>query len=103
MNSYCKAPAYLGEAWGLRIDGPAPAPGQQVQVRKKDGTIKLETVGVVLWQGIAKNGKPGALCSIAPKSGYTPYKYGHGRAQKNRGPCGYPGCDGEHFCDECSE
>lgn len=35
-------------AWGLRSNG-AIAPGQQVQVTTRDGRVKTETVGSIVW------------------------------------------------------
>lgn len=36
-------------SWGLRSTG-AIAPGQQVQVSTRDGRVKTETVGRIVWQ-----------------------------------------------------
>lgn len=36
-------------AWGIRATGPIVA-GQQVQVTTRDGRVKTETVGTIVWQ-----------------------------------------------------
>jgi hypothetical protein len=45
----------------------------------------------------AKEGEPVTPTNAPPKSGQF------GFSRRRRGPCGYPGCDGTNFCDECSD
>lgn len=45
MHSYTKL---RSGAWGVRVDGPATA-GSTVEVVKRDGTRRTETVERVLW------------------------------------------------------
>lgn len=54
--------------WGLRVESGVPGIGGEVSVTKKDGTVKTEVVGSILWQGITRSGKRGALCTIAGAS-----------------------------------
>lgn len=71
--------------WGVRIEGTAQQ-GQQVIVKKKDGTTKTETVTQIVWSG---NGI--TLCAIGQtKAAYTP------KAGKRRG-----GGDTSGRCWEC--
>jgi len=37
--------------WGLRVTGGTPAPGQTINVSKKDGAVVRKTIGKVLWKG----------------------------------------------------
>lgn len=77
--------------WGIRCT-KAVAEGDRVQVAKRDGSVKVETVAKVVWT----DGSSVWLCAIgAPeaKSSSQP------RARRFV-PCGYPGCSAA-FCDEC--
>lgn len=55
--------------WGVRLDRQIPRSewhdlvGQQVAVRKKDGTCKTETIDRILWSGSGIT-----LCSIIARS-----------------------------------
>lgn len=74
-------------AWGIRTT-KAVAEGDRVQVTKKDGSTKIETVQKIIWT----DGTAVWLCAIG-----TP------AAKSNRRqfvPCGYPGCNASQ-CDEC--
>lgn len=51
------------ESWGIRAEGTLTA-GQRVQVRKKSGEVKTETIGRIVWSG---NGV--TLATIASGSG----------------------------------
>lgn len=63
--------------WGVRIEGTAQQ-GQQVIVKKKDGTTKTETITQIVWSG---NGI--TLCAIGQtKAAYTPRAGGSGRSSR---------------------
>jgi len=96
-------------AWGVRVAGVATV-GQSIVISKRDGSSKAETVGVVLWTGIAQDGRQASLVTIAPTArSSAPYRntvhYGgrNGGYTRRGQPCGYPGCTGKNFCDDCSE
>jgi hypothetical protein len=74
-------------SWGIRATSSV-APGQSVDVAKKDGTTKTETVRAVLWSG---NGI--WICSIGPSqssSSSSPRRSSSsnhsGRCRECRGP-----------------
>ena len=99
-------------AWGVRVSGTATV-GQSITVSKKDGSQKNETVGAILWTGVARDGRQASLVTIVPtaRSGSSgaPYRNSVQYGGRNGGytrrcqPCGYPGCTGLNFCEECSE
>lgn len=84
-------------AWGVRIEGPAPAEGTTITVTTKAGAVKTETIERVLWSG---NGI--ALCAIVARSapsyggGYRRYYAAGGdvytRANGTRGVRGCAAC-----------
>ena len=83
--------------WGLRVIGDSPPrPGEVVNVTKKNGQMKVETVAEVIWTG--KDNKTGDtvhLCSIGhsqPRKRYVS-SYGEGRYCK---VC-------HHRPDDCSD
>ena len=51
-------------SWGVRVPGKA-TDGQQITVRKKDGSTKPETIKTVLWTGKDRDGAEVSLCSLA--------------------------------------
>ncbi len=60
-------------AWGLRVCGDKPSPGQTVEVTRRDGTVRRETVGKVVWSGPDKwhTGVTVHLCTIATADSST--------------------------------
>jgi len=75
--------------WGIRATAKV-AVGDRVQVRKKDGSVKTETVAKIVWT----DGSSVWLCAIgAPEAKSSP-------RPRRFVPCGYPGCN-PHYCDEC--
>lgn len=79
--------------WGIRVEGAARQ-GQQVTVKKKDGTTKTETVTQIVWSG---NGI--TLCAIAQREpSYTPRAGGSGRSRGRR-----TGCSCGSYEDEVNE
>ena len=51
--------------WGVRVASPsAPAPGDTIQVAKKDGSESTVTIGEVLW---SKEEEGVHICSIVKK------------------------------------
>lgn len=65
-------------SWGIRVKGGAPAPGAQIRVKKKAGTVKVETIDQVVWRGDGIT-----LCSIR-RSGRSAGE--SGRCAECRGP-----------------
>ena len=89
-------------AWGIHSLSPLE-PGGTTTITKKDGTTQRLPVGVQIYAGDGvyvyaiggvRVAKEGTAPYAATRPTYT--------ARKGR-PCGYPGCDGKNFCDECSE
>jgi hypothetical protein len=74
--------------WGLR--GQGLTSGARVSVTRKDGQVKTEIVGRILWTG--EDGLQLATITRETES--------HGRTGR---PCGYPGCTGRNVCDQCTE
>lgn len=63
--------------WGIRVPGKARE-NQIVQVAKKSGEVKGETVSRVLWTGRdSKSGQTISLCAIRPGEGR------HGEARRS--------------------
>ena len=75
--------------WGIRATSRV-AEGDRVEVRKKDGSTKVETVAKIVWT----DGSSVWLCAIG-----TPEAKSSPRARRFV-PCGYPGCS-QDYCDEC--
>lgn len=67
--------------WGIRVKGGAPAPGAQIRVMKKMGTVKVETVDRVVWRGDGV-----ALCSIRRSGRSGRSAGGPDRCAECRGP-----------------
>jgi hypothetical protein len=80
----------------------------QVQVTTKAGKTKVETV-IRLGRVFDVAGVPtvyGYLAAKAPPVYASSNRYGASEgspSRRARRGCGYPGCDGVRFCDECSE
>lgn len=49
-------------SWGVRGEGPKPAPGTTLYVTTKAGKIKTEEVVEIVWEG-----KNAWVCTIKPK------------------------------------
>ena len=92
--------------WGVRC-AAGVQPGATVTVTKRSGESKVETVDRVLWTGVARDGRQASLVTLVATSRdhrtAYPVRGGAYGGSRRRGPCGYPGCDGRSFCDECSE
>jgi hypothetical protein len=83
-----------------------------VTVTTKDGRTKRETVAS-LGREFDVSGVAHVYGYLAPKAApvyVAGRRYGASEgsisrrgAGRRRGGCGYPGCDGTGFCDECSE
>lgn len=81
-------------AWGLRIVGPTPAPGEQVTVTKRGGVTKREQVRAILWRGDGV-----ALATIAALGEAAPTPALRPRVRQWE-PCGASDCRPQG-CDEC--
>ena len=76
-------------AWGIRATTKV-AEGDRVEISKKDGTTKMETVAKIVWT----DGSSVWLCAIgAPATTAA-------KSRRTFVPCGYPGCN-EAYCDDC--
>jgi hypothetical protein len=86
-------------AWGIK--GPADLrPGETLTVRKRDGSTKRETV-----DRIVARTTDATVATVVPTASAYPRRrrtYDSPGGIDGRG-CGYPGCDGVRFCDDCSE
>jgi hypothetical protein len=65
MTTYTKL---RSGSWGVRIVGSTPTPGTAVNVSKKDGTVKQETIAKVVWSGLDRAGQRVSLCAIEPST-----------------------------------
>jgi len=80
----------------------------QVQVTTKAGKAKVELV-TRLGRVFDVGGVPHVYGYLAPKAApvyAASNRYGASEgspSRRSRRPCGYPGCNGIDFCDECSE
>lgn len=92
--------------WGVRVSGK-PNLGDVVQVRKQSGETKQERVTRVVWSdstiSICAIERSQAPSAAAPRRALSPTRRALRSAYgRPRGGCGYPGCDGVKFCEECS-
>lgn len=97
-------PAKLKDGtWGARVLAVAK-PGQRIEVRTRSGKSWTALVATVLWSGEGAS----IVTTSRDDSPPTPVKpVRRKRAsqadRRPRGGCGYPGCDGRRYCDECSD
>jgi hypothetical protein len=103
MASYTKL---RDGSWGVRTEGRV-VEGLVVTVTKRDGSVKTETIGRVLWTGADQTtGRTVSLCSIVPydrppssprpmaSAWSRPSTSRKGRCRNPR-DCGDPTCQGE--------
>lgn len=103
MASYTKL---RDGSWGVRVEGKATV-GMSVDVTKRDGSVKRETVSAVKWTGQDRDtGRDVSICAVVPSARPSPpasprpAQYAKPAARRNWRPCGYPGCN-PAYCDEC--
>lgn len=88
--------------WGVRVSGRVSV-GQEVTVTKKSGEVSHETVSVVLWTGIAKDGAEASLVKISQRStGRGRMGPGHGSAPQVRGYSSYCTDNASCRCYDCA-
>lgn len=88
-------------AWGVKVKGLVPDPGDEIEVTKKDGTKQPVTIARVLWH----EGRD-ALCSVEESRKRSPGRGGY-RPQYGRDYCGgrcpVDGhrCTADNPCHDC--
>jgi hypothetical protein len=85
-------------AWGVRTTAPVKQ-GDRVQVSKRDGSTKIETIDRVLWT----DGVGVWLCAIGGAATTSrPYGSGHGSAPAVRGYSSYCTDNEDCGCFDCA-
>jgi len=96
------SPAKLRDgSWGARVRGSAPAVGSTVQVTTKAGKSWSARITKVVAQ--FDDAALVAVESDTPSQPARPVRPSYATARRVGRGCGYPGCTGRNFCDECSD
>lgn len=90
--------------WGVKVDGKVNE-GAQVQVRKQNGSVKVERIGRVVWTGAdSRTGATVSICSIE-RAGPSSTSRSRDRGKWNGCSCGAreydDGTVSDNACADC--
>jgi hypothetical protein len=96
MNTTIAAtPAKLPSGqWGARAK-TAACKGDTLTITTRSGKSWEAKVTAVLPGGLLETRSSGPSKSAAPRRA--------SRSHRPRGGCGYPGCNGRNYCDDCTD